>query len=96
MTLATLQILLAPDFVLHVPTSLPCPGQYRGWEGGREFWKRMAQQGQSALEVRVLALLDGSDHAAILGAEAEDRRLYLMRLEEGRVAECWIYCHPTA
>ncbi|GEM85764.1 nuclear transport factor 2 family protein [Meiothermus granaticius] len=93
--LATLQILLSPAFVLHVPDHLPCAGSYRGWEGVLRFWREMAHQGKSALEAEIQRVLTGPDYAAVLANDhtepGKSRVVYVLRLEEGRVAECWMH-----
>jgi ketosteroid isomerase-like protein len=97
--LANLQILLAPGAVLHVPGRNPHSGKYHGCHGFLQFWGELSHRTAGRLEVRIHDVLVGHKHAAVLatnivereGERLESRVVYLLRLETGRVAECWVH-----
>lgn len=99
--LATLQVLLAPDVVLYVPGHHVGAGAYRGYEGLLDFWNQMTRQARGNLEIRIKEVLCKTHQAAVIGTDVavrEGKRLeqpvvYVMRLEQGRVAEIWIHHH---
>jgi uncharacterized protein len=97
--LASLQILLSPAAVLHVPGHNPNAGDYYGHTGFLEFWSKLSQRTFGKVEVRVQDILANASSAAVLGLSVverkgerlENRVVYALRLEDGRIAECWIH-----
>ena len=97
--LATLEILLTPDVVLHVPGQSTNAGEYCGYRGFVEFWQKLSRRAAGRLEVHVQDVLANQNHAVALGISVigregerlEHRVVYVLRLSGGRVAECWIH-----
>jgi ketosteroid isomerase-like protein len=97
--LANLQILLSPSAVLHVPGHNANAGDYYGYTGFLEFWTKLSQRVAGKIDIKVHDVLANSKNAAVLGLSVverkgerlENRVVYVLRLEEGRVAECWIH-----
>jgi uncharacterized protein len=97
--LASLQILLSPAAVLHVPGHNPNAGDYYGHTGFLEFWSKLSQRVAGKVEVRVRDILANATSAAVIalnmaertGERLENRVVYVLRLEENRITECWIH-----
>ncbi len=97
--LASLQILLSLASTLHVPGHNPNAGDYYGASGFLEFWSKLSQRVAGKVELRVSDVLANSSSAAVIGLSVAERKgerlenrvVYVLRLEEGRVAECWIH-----
>lgn len=97
--LATLQILLCPRVVLHVPGQHSLAGEYRGYEGLLDFWSKLSRRAAGNLELRLEEVLAKADLATALGTDwaeregkhLESRVVYVLRLEESRIAEIWIH-----
>jgi ketosteroid isomerase-like protein len=97
--LATLQILLCPRVVLHVPGQHPVAGEYQGYAGLLDFWSKLSRRAAGNLELRLEEVLAKADLATALctdwaereGKHLESRVVYVLRLEEGRIAEVWIH-----
>lgn len=97
--LASLQILLSPAAVLHVPGHNPNAGDYYGHNGFLEFWSKLSQRVAGRVEIKVSDVLANTRSAAVLalsvaerkGEKLENRVVYVLRLEEGRITECWIH-----
>jgi ketosteroid isomerase-like protein len=96
---ANLQILLSPSAVLHVPGHNSNAGDYYGPQGFLEFWSKMSQRAAGKVDLRILEVLAGVSSAAVIalssverkGERLENRVVYVLRLEEGRIGECWIH-----
>jgi uncharacterized protein len=96
---ASLQILLSPAAVLHVPGHNPNAGDYFGSSGFLEFWSKLSQRVSGKVEVKIHDILANATSAAVIalsvaerkGERLENRVVYALRLEDGRVAECWIH-----
>ena len=97
--LASLQILLSPAAVLHVPGHNSNAGDYYGHNGFLEFWSKLSQRVAGKVEIKVGDILANHKSAAVLalsvaerkGEKLENRVVYVLRLAEGRITECWIH-----
>jgi ketosteroid isomerase-like protein len=97
--LASLQILLNPAAVLHVPGHNPNAGDYYGHNGFLEFWSKLSQRVAGKVEIKVGDVLANTRSAAVLalsvaerkGEKLENRVVYVLRLEDNRFTECWIH-----
>jgi uncharacterized protein len=97
--LASLQILLCSSVVLHVPGHNPNAGDYYGHSGFLEFWSKLSQRAFGKVEIKVQDILANASSAAVLGLSVverkgerlENRVVYVIKLEDGRIAECWIH-----
>jgi ketosteroid isomerase-like protein len=96
---ANLQILLSPSAVLHVPGHNANAGDYYGCTGFLEFWSNLSRRVAGRVEMKVSDVLANHSSAAVIGLNIverkgerlENRVVYVLRLEDGRVAECWIH-----
>jgi ketosteroid isomerase-like protein len=96
---ANLQILLSPSAVLHVPGHNANAGDYYGPNGFLEFWSKISQRAAGKIEIRIADVLSSSSSAAVIGLSIAERKgerlenrvVYVFRLEEGRIAECWVH-----
>jgi ketosteroid isomerase-like protein len=97
--LASLQILLSPAAVLHVPGHNVNAGDYFGHNGFLEFWSKVSQRAAGKVEIKVNDILANTINAVALastlaerrGERLENRVVYVLRFEEGRIAEGWIH-----
>jgi uncharacterized protein len=97
--LASLQILLSPAAVLHVPGHNPNAGDYYGHTGFVEFWSKLSQRVAGKVEIKVGDVLANHKSAAVLalsvaerkGEKLENRVVYVLRLEDNRISECWVH-----
>jgi ketosteroid isomerase-like protein len=88
-----------PSAVLHVPGHNPNAGDYYGHNSFLEFWSKLSQRVAGKVEVKVYDVLASEHNAAVLGLSIAERKgerlenrvVYVLRLEEGRIAECWIH-----
>lgn len=97
--LATLQLLVAPHVVCH----LPGRAELRGLGGAFALWLELTQRSANRPRLTLTEVLVGSCHAAALvevaleGESAFRGRLFcLVRLEGGRVVECWLHADGSS
>ena len=97
--LATLQILLAPTVVFHVPGRHLASGDYCGFEGVVALWQKLTRLSAGSFALEPEEVLTGARYAAVVGmcaAERAGRRLEqravcLIQLGGGRVVEGWLH-----
>ncbi|WP_019011304.1 nuclear transport factor 2 family protein [Deinococcus aquatilis] len=91
--LPTLQALIAPEAVLHVPGQHAIAGEKRGLPAILDFFARMAERSEQTVLVNVKDVLASPDHAVALctiTATRLDRSLhndvaYVMRFQRGQL-----------
>jgi ketosteroid isomerase-like protein len=87
--LASLQIVLSPAAVLHVPGHNPNASDYYGHTGFLEFWSKQSQRVAGRVDIKVDDVLANTRSAAVLalgvaerkGEKLENRVVYVLRLE---------------
>jgi uncharacterized protein len=97
--LATLQLLVSPRVVCHVPGRGRLAGDYQGFERVFALWLEVTQKSAIRLELEVEDVLSGRRYIAASclsrvetpHGSLEGRLICLMRLDEGRIVECWLY-----
>lgn len=97
--LATLQILLAPTVVFHVPGQHRATGDYRGFESVVALWAKLTRLSAGSFALKLEEVLIGNQYAAVVGSctaeragqRLEQRIAWVLRLGEGRVVEGWLH-----
>jgi ketosteroid isomerase-like protein len=96
---------LTEDVAWHVPGNNAIAGDYEGVEGVLEYFGRRRDLAGGSLRLHPGEMLVGDNHVAVLtdgtaviaGAERRWATVGLYRIEDARVAECWLLpLDPTA
>jgi len=96
---AAVREVLSADIAWHVPGASPIAGSYRGLDEGVEYMLARRALADGTFVMHRLDVLTGSgDTVAVLtdgtatidGAERQWSTVGLYRLDDGRVAECWL------
>ena len=90
--------LLAEDVAWHVPGSTAISGDYRGRDEVLRYFAERREHAGGRFRIRVRDVLASDSHAAALadgsmrraGRTLEWDTIGLYRIEDGRIAECWL------
>lgn len=98
--MATVDSLLSDDVVFHVPGTGTNAGSHVGKPAVFEFFAKAHADTGGSLKLQLHDVLQGEQHVAAVAtyraqrpgrAELENKLVQLIRLRDGRLAECWFH-----